>query len=146
MTNVCSICLETPKTKLSLQCNHTFCFHCIHKWSLKHSSCPCCRKCMKNQDIPGMKQRFLDTCSLKIKKSKKAKNKKEHKKLVLDVFNYVVENGELLGVLKDNTAFLDLMINKYKMFSVKLDLETGNLLNEMVRMNERFKENNGTFI
>ena len=146
MTNVCSICLDTPKTKLSLQCNHAFCFHCIHKWSLKHSSCPCCRKCMKNQDIPGMKQRFLDTCSLKMKKSKKAKNKKEHKNLVLDVFRYVVENGELLGVLKDNITFLDLMINKYKMLSMKLDLKSGNLLKEMVRMNERFKENNGTFI
>lgn len=101
---------------------------------------------MKNQDIPGMKQRFLDTCSLKMKKSKKAKNKKEHKNLVLDVFRYVVENGELLGVLKDNITFLDLMINKYKMLSMKLDLKSGNLLEEMVRMNERFKENNGTFI
>lgn len=81
-----------------------------------------------------------------MKKSKKAKNKTEHKKLVLDVFRYVVDNKELLGVLKDNTAFLDLMINKYKTLAVKLKLETGNLLTEMVRMNERFKENNGTFI
>lgn len=81
-----------------------------------------------------------------MKKSKKAKNKTEHKKLVLDVFRYVVDNKELLGVLKDNTAFLDLMINKYKTLAVKLKLDTGNLLTEMVRMNERFKENNGTFI
>lgn len=146
MTSVCSICLEPPKTKLSLQCKHTFCFHCIHKWSLKHSSCPCCRKCTLNQDIPGMKQRFLNTCSLRIQKSKKAKDKTEHKKLVLDVFRYIVENRELLGVLKDNTAFLDLMINKYKTLAVKLDLDTEHLLKEMVRMNERFKENNGTFI
>jgi hypothetical protein len=93
-----------------------------------------------------MKRRFLDTCSLKIKKSKNAKNKTEHKQLVLDVFRYVVENGEILGVLKDNIAFLDLMVHKYKTFALKLDLDTGHLLEEMVRMNERFKENNGTFI
>ena len=81
-----------------------------------------------------------------MKKSKKAKNKTEHKKLVLDVFRHVVDNKELLGVLKDNTAFLDLMINKYKTLSVNLDLDTGHLLKEMITMNERFKENNGTFI
>lgn len=39
----CGICLEKPTLKGSLDCQHTFCFKCIHEWSKTKNTCPLCR-------------------------------------------------------------------------------------------------------
>ena len=44
----CSICLDDAKHPSSLECSHTFCFHCILSWVASQAGsrfkCPCCRK------------------------------------------------------------------------------------------------------
>ncbi|CAD8053981.1 unnamed protein product [Paramecium sonneborni] len=40
----CVICLNLASNQVFLdQCQHTFCFICIQKWSEKNHSCPQCR-------------------------------------------------------------------------------------------------------
>lgn len=44
----CSICYENINEQKTLKCGHSFCKHCISKWSKKSNTCPCCRKKIKN--------------------------------------------------------------------------------------------------
>ncbi|CAD8140503.1 unnamed protein product [Paramecium octaurelia] len=40
----CVICLNLMSNQVFLdQCNHSFCFECIRKWSEKNHQCPYCR-------------------------------------------------------------------------------------------------------
>lgn len=45
--NVCAICLDEliEETIATLNCGHSFCYHCISEWLLKseHMDCPSCR-------------------------------------------------------------------------------------------------------
>ena len=41
----CPICFEQIGQNFTiLQCSHSFHSHCIHVWSDKNNSCPCCRQ------------------------------------------------------------------------------------------------------
>ncbi|CAK9795014.1 E3 ubiquitin-protein ligase rnf8 [Anthophora quadrimaculata] len=39
----CSICSELFVKATTLNCTHTFCYHCINSWSKKKKECPVCR-------------------------------------------------------------------------------------------------------
>jgi len=46
ITEVCSICLETPtwnKTQILGNCNHQYCSKCINEWLCNDDKCPNCR-------------------------------------------------------------------------------------------------------
>jgi ubiquitin-conjugating enzyme E2 Z len=40
----CGICYEVLATAGVLECGHTFCYLCAHKWLMKKSLCPTCRE------------------------------------------------------------------------------------------------------
>lgn len=40
----CSICLETIKNEGIINCGHSFCKTCIHRWSRRNNACPLCRE------------------------------------------------------------------------------------------------------
>lgn len=40
----CSICSELFVSATTLNCTHSFCFHCISIWKKKRRECPICRK------------------------------------------------------------------------------------------------------
>ncbi|KAI3644664.1 hypothetical protein MP228_010828 [Amoeboaphelidium protococcarum] len=40
----CSVCLNTLKDPVSLDCRHCFCFDCIKQWLLISGNCPNCRQ------------------------------------------------------------------------------------------------------
>jgi ubiquitin-conjugating enzyme E2 Z len=40
----CGICYEVLATAGVLECGHTFCYLCAHKWLMKKSLCPSCRE------------------------------------------------------------------------------------------------------
>jgi hypothetical protein len=40
----CMICLEPPSPEMGkVDCDHSFCLNCIHKWTAECSACPICR-------------------------------------------------------------------------------------------------------
>ncbi|KAI6651027.1 hypothetical protein LOD99_5604 [Oopsacas minuta] len=39
----CSICLNDVKDKVSLKCDHSFCYECLVKWCATKETCPLCR-------------------------------------------------------------------------------------------------------
>jgi hypothetical protein len=45
-TEMCAICFDNIKTKIVLDCGHSFCKICILKWMCKNFSCPLCRECI----------------------------------------------------------------------------------------------------
>ncbi len=50
--SVCSICLNTPKSKIVLECSHEFCKECIYQWMLQedyNATCPMCRTVILNK-------------------------------------------------------------------------------------------------
>lgn len=40
----CSICMDTIHTPVVLPCKHVFCDNCISSWLEMNSTCPLCRK------------------------------------------------------------------------------------------------------
>lgn len=138
----CAICLETPKVKLLLQCKHTFCFHCIHTWSLKCGTCPCCRSIIKKRVFKTMKSEFLNMCNT-IMRQVRQSTPDERGDRLLDFFRFLVKNEPILGIMKDNSEFMELMIQKYENLGPDFDQR---LLLRMIKMNERFKENTGTYV
>ena len=50
--DTCSICLDTIKNPMKLNCPHVFCKDCISKSIIKTSiNCPCCRNQISMNDI-----------------------------------------------------------------------------------------------
>ncbi|EAX93723.1 hypothetical protein TVAG_354620 [Trichomonas vaginalis G3] len=45
----CVICQEVPIEPVILPCGHIFCYQCAYRWLLTNSSCPMCRKPVKEQ-------------------------------------------------------------------------------------------------
>jgi len=47
----CGICYEVLATAAVLECGHTFCYLCAHKWLMKKSICPTCRESCKLENL-----------------------------------------------------------------------------------------------
>jgi hypothetical protein len=40
----CPICLDNIKDKITIICNHNFCYQCLNEWFENHNTCPICRQ------------------------------------------------------------------------------------------------------
>ena len=48
----CTICLEEIRRPVVLECKHSFCLYCLHKWTLTTKTCPNCRVDVNPEKIP----------------------------------------------------------------------------------------------
>lgn len=54
----CSICKENVKDPVVTQCNHVYCFECIHQWFSISTRCPDCRRNLYQACLRQPVQRF----------------------------------------------------------------------------------------
>ena len=139
---LCSICLNRCRVKISLQCKHAFCFHCIYKWSSVKHSCPCCRNEI-NGTFVKIKETFKMKFSEHIKTMKAIDTQSisHAKKSTIAFFKFICTNYKVISIMDGNVPFLDVCIIKYKQLSSKYELNDDRILKKMIVMNERFKEN-----
>lgn len=58
----CSICLtKTKKSYCKTQCDHYYHIKCIKEWLKENSTCPMCRKCLREPKIDNLVERILDS-------------------------------------------------------------------------------------
>lgn len=118
---LCPICLEKPKMRFTLECDHTFCLVHIHKWSLKNKTCPCCRKHMENV-FEKYGNIFISTCRRRVKEINKhmlAGEKDEEIKQMKAFFKFVASNRKVLTIIDGNTDLLRVCIIKHAQLSEK---------------------------
>lgn len=137
---VCSICLEYPDVEMSLQCKHTFCFHCIYKWTSRNDTCPCCRTSTRLSKVKRVKRVFIDGCDARMKRIKKADSLTEKREKTIDFFKFLTTNYGVLGVLSGNVEFMDICIRKCHQLSTQYTFNNRKILKKLKAMNERFKE------
>ena len=72
---ICSICLNSTKSRIKIQCEHVFCKECIIKWICVNRNCPMCRTDIEDTKIIeqsikfGIKNKlliYMEECSIKI--------------------------------------------------------------------------------
>lgn len=57
----CSICSELFVRATTLNCTHTFCYHCIHMWNKKGRDCPVCRKSIISMNRSLVLDNFIES-------------------------------------------------------------------------------------
>eukprot|EP00800_Vazella_pourtalesii_P017417 TRINITY_DN529_c0_g2_i1.p1 TRINITY_DN529_c0_g2~~TRINITY_DN529_c0_g2_i1.p1 ORF type:complete len:454 (-),score=75.41 TRINITY_DN529_c0_g2_i1:355-1716(-) len=72
----CSICLNDVRDKVSLKCEHSFCYECLVKWCATKETCPLCRSKITqlnemDRSLPNQRMvaTFFCTCGNKWKSS-----------------------------------------------------------------------------
>ena len=65
----CSICLNDVRDKVSLKCEHSFCYECLVKWCATKETCPLCRSKITqlnemNRSLPNQRMiaKFICSC------------------------------------------------------------------------------------
>ena len=56
----CSVCSEVFMEATTINCGHTFCDYCIHKWTTQNSTCPMCRTEIKHMVPVKTLDQFVD--------------------------------------------------------------------------------------
>lgn len=56
----CSVCSELFIKATTLNCMHTFCFHCINTWNKKRRECPVCRAPVKSMNRSLVVDNFIE--------------------------------------------------------------------------------------
>lgn len=56
----CSVCSELFIKATTLNCMHTFCFHCINTWNKKRRGCPVCRAPVKSMNRSLVVDNFIE--------------------------------------------------------------------------------------
>merc|ERR1719473_2107328 len=44
MDNTCPLCMESAAASVTTVCGHTFCTHCLGRWTATNKTCPLCRE------------------------------------------------------------------------------------------------------
>lgn len=129
-TKECSICMDTLKNPIMLECTHLYCGSCIMKWITTNRNCPFCRK-------------YIPSYDKLIAIVNENKTKKEDKEIIMskeDTFISIIKNkpdGKFLVFTKNDNGFDSI---KFKMDQerIRYDFLKGTT-NQMMTILEKFK-------
>ena len=125
--NNCSICMDSLKNPIMLECTHIYCGSCIFKWVKNNKNCPHCRKSILSYDkliaiVNETSNNIEEIYTKEITFINIIKNKPDGKFLVFTkndngfelIKNKMNDENIKYDFLKGNTSHMMNILNKFK--------------------------------